>query len=668
MTEAEVRHIIIFWLGMVLWVPGAGAGTGPERAGRPVWVPEAGLPLRLELARVVAQARAERFEPPVIIEDGAVDLLHMGLEVELGEDGRTVDATVVLTVRTNVETGNAFYLWLDRGLEFQTADASGVGVLVDSQDYPPFRYSTVRFSPRLAAGETVEIVMTYSGVLACEPYGARQSQYCGGDDHLSYYMASGLFPMFMDATDPYGALSYELDLTLRTPAALDTLVAADFVADGLDGSSRVSQWHARTYTSGMNLILLTGLFESIPAQNVQPATDVRYPVGNQEYAATMAQFCPDIFSFLEDVSGGPFPFDAVTIFKLPIVAGFPGTATYGMVYLSDAYTTSSMQWFEEILAHEISHLWWGILAAPVDISRTALMTEGMAITSQYEYIRRKYYDALDADWVLWTKFRRNQIYLWYLTDPGTLPPILLPAGASWPDTVNEQVVWAYYKSSSFLDLIRVTLGDEAFFTAVTDYVAACTHSECLIDDVELIFEQSSGVELTHLFDAFARTTTYPTLELGFVPCSPDADPCVSEVTLTQDTELSLPVELLLEDADGLIIHRALVTLSAPGAVFPVTTEARAVRVRVNPRQQAFYRVVPAVVGDVNFDGETDGFDWLEVVLAQGRRAVLDKPDPGLYDIDEQFDTRLDAVVDGVIDEADLAHIAAGFGAVSGGAR
>ena len=661
-------------LGMVLWVPGsgarpgAGARTGQERAGRPAWVPGAGMPLRTELARVVEQERREKYGPPAIIEDGAVDLLHMGLAVELGEDGRTVDATVVLTVHTNAETGDAFYLWLDRAMVFQTADASGVGVLVDSQDYPPFQYSMIRFSPRLAAGETVEIVLTYSGMLACEPYGARESQYCGGDDQLSYYMASGLFPMFMDAADPYGALSYELDLTLRTPAALDTLVAADFISESIDGTQRVSVWHAGTYTSGMNLILLTGLFESIPVQDVQPPTSVRFPVGNQDYAAYMAEWCPDIYSFLEDVAGGPFLFEEVTIFKLPIVAGFPGTATYGLVYLSDAYTTSSMQWFEEILTHEISHLWWGILASPMDISRTALMSEGMAITSQYEYIRRKYYDMLDADWVLWTKFRRNQIYLWYLTDPQTLPPILLPEGGSWPDTVNEQVVWAYYKTSSFLDLIRVTLGDDAFFSAITTYVDACTHSECVIDDVETIFEQSSGVELTHLFDAFARTTTYPTLELGFVPCAPDASPCVSLVTLSQETEMSLPVELFLEDEDGVIIHRARATLSSLSAEFPITTDDRAVRVRINPRLQAFYRVVPAVIGDVNFDGETDGFDWLEVVLAQGRRAVLDKVNPGLYDIDEQFDTRLDTVIDGVIDDGDLDLISAGFGAVSGGAK
>jgi len=638
-------------------------------ATRPGWVPQAGAPLRLELARHLERMRAKRpSPPPEIVEDGAVDLLRMQLEVEVGADGRTVDATAVLTVRTNASTGDAFYLWLDRGMVFQTADASGLNVLVDLQEYPPFVYGLVSFSPAPAAGQIIDVRLTYSGVLACEPYGARDSQYCGGDDTMLYYMASGLFPLYMDAADPYGGLAYELDLTLRTPEALELLVAADFVSESLDATWRTTRWHADKYTSGMNLILLTGFFGETSIENVTPPSSVRYPAGREEYAWYMADWCPDIFAFLQELSGAPFPFSDITVFKLPNVAGFPGTATYGMVYLAEAYATGSMQWFEEILTHEISHLWWGILAAPQDVSSTALMVEGMAITSQYEYIRRKYYADLDMDWVLWTKFHRNQIYLWYLTDPETLPPILLPAGQEWPDTVNEQVVWAYYKTSAFLDLIRVALGDAAFFGAIADYAAACTESECTIDDVEILFEQSSGVELTHLFDTFARASTYVDLELGLTPCTADATPCHTQVTLSQDTDLMLPVELVLEDAAGVTVHRELVQMTSQSADFAFTTDARVVRARVNPRQEIFYRVRSAAPGDVDFDGETDGFDWLVVVLAQRRRAVIDMENPGLYDIDEQFETRLDPVIDGVIDEADLDLLYAGFGAVSGGAK
>ena len=639
-------------------------GTAPIVA--PGTAPSAGRPLWLELARHLEQVRRAR--PPAIVEDGAVDLLRLRLDVQLDGDGRTVDATAVLTVRANDSTGDAFYLWLDEGLAFTTAEAPGVNVQVDILEYPPFVYGVVGFSPRLAAGETVDVTLTYEGRLACGPYGPRASQYCGGDGELSYYMASGLFPLVMDYADPYGTLAYELDLTLRTPAELEVLVAADPVSEAVDGAWRVSTWHAPVYTSGMNLILLTGQFDVIPVPQVAPQTAVQHPTGHGEYAGTMAAWIPTIYGFLEELAGGPFPFGQVTIFKLPIMDGFPGTATHGMVYLSDAYTTSSMQWFEEILAHEISHLWWGILAAPVDLSRTALMTEGLAVTSQYEYIRRQYYPDLDADWVLWSKLRRNQILLWYLTDPETLPPILLADGAAWPDTVNEQVVWAYYKTSSFLDLLRVALGDGTFFDALRDYVAACTHGECGFDDVEAIFGQRAGTDLSPLFDAFARGTSFPGLGIAFVPCAEGAAPCVSTVTLSKDVEPTLPVELLLEDADGVVIHRALVQLAAPVADFALTTDARPARALVNPRLQAFYRVASDASGDVNFDGETDGFDWMEVVLAQGRRAVHDVEAPGLYDIDERFETRLDVVTDGVVDDSDLQVLRAGLGAVAGGER
>lgn len=652
------------FLFCLLAIPGRSFGAHPAAE-------STGAPLRIELARVLSRARQDA--PPVIVEDGAVDLLRMRLEVEVGDDGRTVDATAVLTVRTNASTGDAFYLWLDRGLAFRTAGTSGTNVLVETLEYPPFMYGVVRFSPRLEAGETVDVTLTYGGELACEPYGPRGSQYCGGGGELSYYMASGLFPLFMDYADPYGGLLYDLDLTLRTPGDLDLLVAADPVSDVVEGGRRVTVWRGPDYTSGMNLILLTGRFESIPVPGVTPPSMVWHPRGNADYAGWMADWIPSIYGFLEELAGGPFPFGQVTVFKLPVMDGFPGTATYGTVYLSDAYTTSSMQWFEEILTHEISHLWWGILAAPADLSRTALMTEGLAITSQYEYIRRRYYPDLDRDWVLWSKFRNNQLLLWYLTDPRTLPPILLPTGASWPDTLNEQVVWAYHKTSAFLDLLRVALGEDAFFTALRDYVAACTHGECSFDDVEELFGQSTGSAVAHLFDAFARQSAYPTLELAFVPCAADDDPCVSRVTLAKDLAVTLPVELLLEDDGGGVLHRELVQLEALSADYAFTTAGRPARARVNPRQQIFYRVISAAPGDVNFDGETDGFDWVAVTLALGRRAVNDVENPGLYDVDLLFETPLDVVTDGVIDEADLEVLragfgAAGFGAVAGGGR
>jgi hypothetical protein len=649
-----------FWLlYCLLAVPGRASGAPPVAGGPGI------APLRAELAKVVSGERRER--PPEILEDGAVDLLRMRLEVELGDDGRTVDATAVLTVRTNASTGDAFYLWLDRGLAFRTAAAEGTNVRVETLEYPPFMYGVVGFSPRLEAGHTVDVTITYGGVLACEPYGPRASQYCGGDGSLSYYMASGLFPLFMDYVDAYGGLLYDLDLTLRTPAGLDLLVAADPVSDVVDGGRRTTVWTGPDYTSGMNLILLTGRFETIEVPGVTPPSAVKYPQGNADYAGLMADWMPSIYGFLEELAGGPFPFGQVTVFKLPVMDGFPGTATYGTVYLSDAYTTSSMQWFEEILAHEISHLWWGILAAPSDLARTALTTEGLAITSQYEYIRRRYYPDLDRDWVLWSKFRNNQLLLWYLTDPETLPPVLLPAGTTWPETLNEQVVWAYYKSSAFLDLLRVALGEDAFFGAIRDYVAACAHGECTLDDVEDVFAQSAQVAVAHLFDAFARESTYADLELGFVPCAADADPCVSRVTLVKDVAVTLPVELVLEDAGGVALHRELVQLEDPSADFAFTTVARAARARVNPRQQIFYRVRSAIPGDVDFDGETDGFDWVAVVLAHGRRAVRDVEAPGLYDVDLLFDTRLDLVVDGVVDDADLEVLRAGFGAAGFGA-
>ena len=90
-------------------------------------------------------------------------------------------------------------------------------------------------------------------------------------------------------------------------------------------------------------------------------------------------------------------------------------------------------------------------------------------------------------------------------------------------------------------------------------------------------------------------------------------------------------------------------------------------VEVDPRL-VFYEPRSLTSGDVDFDGETDGFDLIAVVQSLGRRAVDEQPDPGLYDIDLAFDPRLDLDGDGIIAEEDVNIVLAGFGGQWGGAR
>src|SRR5690606_17818362 len=84
------------------------------------------------------------------------------------------------------------------------------------------------------------------------------------------------------------------------------------------------------------------------------------------------------------------------------------------------------------------------------------------------------------------------------------------------------------------------------------------------------------------------------------------------------------------------------------------------RVEASPRHDVLVDVRSVVEGDLDFDGETDGFDILRCARQIGRRYEA-KGAVGLWNVAETFDPRCDVDGDLTIDDADLAKLAESFG-------
>ncbi len=597
--------------------------------------------------------------PSTPFEQGGIDLHAIDTQVTIGADGITVSATAVITFSTTQDLQTGFYLYMDEGLSFYTVSATAYTPILDQQLYSPFTYATVSFAETIPAGTSIRLTLGYSGTLQCNPYGVRGGQYCGGNDAVRFYREGGLFLMLLDYLTPNSTLLYDRHLTVRAPTGLDLLPSADFVSESTQGEWTTSTFTASPYTSGMSLLLLTGQFDFVEVEGSTPPARVYYPEGNEEWAVEMAQWSAKIFTWLEEQSRAQLPFGQVNIFKLPYMEGFPGTASYGMVYLSEAYDAYGPEWFEEILAHEISHLWWGILAYPSDIRSNMLMVEGMAVFSQYDYIYDTYYSREEKETWLWNKYRKNQLLLWYLTDPKRLPSIVLKPGEMVPNTLNEQVVWSYFKTSAFLDFLRVIIGDEAFHNGLSGYIQECVPNACNATDVQLLMEEASGRDLTALFSQFVYESNYPLITMGFVNTAGEV-----VITLRQERALELPLLLHINLTDGTTLTEEF-TLTSSEQQVTLPVAAPVATVTLHPRLHIFYRFRSALPGDINYDMEVDGLDLITLGRRTGQIALTSQT-PSLYDLYEEFDTRCDFVLDGVIDESDMAYITQNFGTLYGG--
>ncbi|MBW2528668.1 MAG: hypothetical protein JRI23_31125 [Deltaproteobacteria bacterium] len=597
---------------------------------------------------------------PVSLDGAAYDYDNFDAEVTWDPDTGSVDATVTLTIRGQEPSDPAFYLLVDEGLSFTGATAAGYTVTVDSSTHSPFRYGTVSISPTPPAGEQLVVEVTYAGTLQCNPRGARSSASCGDDGELFYVMDGAALPLLSDGADPYGFDGFSRSLTLHTPLGRDILASGDLQSRSDDGTTQTTVWRADAFSSSIYFVVLAGDFGHVDAPGTSPPVSVVHVASSPEWSDEMASWMQTIVPFLDEQSGASFPFAALSTVKLPELSGFPGTASHSMVYLSEVYGSRSAEEFEETLAHETSHLWWGVLVYPYD--PTFWLVEGLAVLSQYDYTAAQHYAGLDRHRYLGSRYRWNELLVRYLTDPATLPPLVLGAGQDYPTSLEDSTTWAYFKSSATLDHLRLIVGEATFAEALADYRAACTLEPCTTESFRDALEASAGRDLGFFFDQWVYGTTYPRLVVTHQQALlAEGGGVILTLQLEQDTEARLPLLMLVETVDG---ERSEVLVELDGATgrFEVEASAEVRSARPSPRHDSIVWSRSAQIGDVDFSMQVDGRDLIRCARALGTEAVdSTPPTPSIRDVNLDFEPRCDFDEDADVDDADLAIITDGFG-------
>jgi hypothetical protein len=187
-------------------------------------------------------------------------------------------------------------------------------------------------------------------------------------------------------------------------------------------------------------------------------------------------------------------------------------------------------------------------------------------------------------------------------------------------------------------------------------VKRCRYIGCRPDDLRAVLEGVTGRELATFFDRWVTSTTRPSVTIGFAPVEGGAD-----VELTKDDARPMTLELWLTLDDGQRVKRR-VELGGRTTSVHLDTGARVRTVALSPRHDVMVDARSAVLGDLDFDGETDGLDLLRCTPLLGKSYKSARA-AGLWNTDERFDPRCDLNGDLTIDEDDLAALATSFGNV-----
>ena len=576
----------------------------------------------------------------------STDVLQHDLVLTVDPATGATSGELTLLIRAEQPSVGSLTLLIDADLAYGGATVEGVSANINSQVFGSYHQGTISFPP-LAQGEQATVIVDYAGTMTC----ARPDALCDVNPDMSVLMQGSGVPHVFDASflGGYNVWGVPRSLELVLPSGTDAVVPGDLVLDEDDGTSHVRRWVVPGYHSTGGYLVMFGAFDAIGVSPSQPPTQVVHATSSPTWSDDMSGWMVDILAFLDDQAGAPLTFESLSAVKLPAMWVFPGTAGHGTVYLAESYGIPGADYFEETLAHETAHNWWGVLVSPTDYGLSRWLVEGLATLSQVDYAAIHFAQGLSREAYLRRRYREHAIILRYLAEP-TLPAVL---PLTTPDGLQglQDSYWAYIRSSAALDSLRLVAGEDAFTDGMRAYREQCSQQLCDSADFQAILEAASGMDLDAAFDAFVRSQLYPSPVMSFTAGGGDGS---QEVTVTVDgIDAPLPMELVATLEDG-TEHRQVVTL-VPGVGATMTVPGPVRAVGPNPRHDAAVVSRSAKTGDVDFDREVDGFDVVRCARAAGTNAAfVESGGEGvLRRLNLEFDPRCDLDGDGIVGDADL---------------
>ncbi|HEU0176809.1 MAG TPA: M1 family aminopeptidase [Blastocatellia bacterium] len=162
--------------------------------------------------------------------------------------------------------------------------------------------------------------------------------------------------------------------------------------------------------------------------------------------------------------------------------------------------------YDDIVAHELAHQWWGDLVTCKDWSHIWL-NESFATYS--EYLWREHARGRDE-----ARFALFQDFLTYLREDRTSHrrPIVFNRYRFSEDLMDRH---AYEKGACVLDMLRLELGDNAFFRTLAHYLSKHEFRNAETNDFKVAIEEATGQNLHWFFDQWLYGPGHPEMEVAY---------------------------------------------------------------------------------------------------------------------------------------------------------
>lgn len=293
---------------------------------------------------------------------------------------------------------------------------------------------------------------------------------------------------------PWDKALVDWNITLRE----DWLAAANGIRSGITDNGNGTRTHHWVSSSPIATYVV-GFAAAPYIEFLQQAGDL--PIqnfvtpGQLNHAQVDFANLPAMIAYFSSVYG-PYPFEKYGHMVVPMTT-YAAMEHQTMTTFGAAYLTGD-QHYESIVAHELTHQWYGNLVTPITM-REVWLKESFATYGEFLW------EAHHSGWQAGCDYLRDEIQQYYI---------------SWSNSNGAQTIFdpdynmmfappTYEKSASVLHMLRLKLGNDVWFNFIRSILNNFSGGN--INTVEFIdlAEQASGQDLTQFFQQWIYSPGIP---------------------------------------------------------------------------------------------------------------------------------------------------------------
>lgn len=433
---------------------------------------------------------------------------HYDLSIHLKRHERLFDGTVTIHGTTTPEAKEIRLHAKDLAIESAAIDGKVAKISHDLND------EIVITQPDLSAGKHV-VVLGFGGAITNDMNGIYPCYFeVDGQKHellatqFESHYARQAFPCI---DEPEAKATFSV--TLTTEKNVTVLGNMPVTEQKVEGDQLITHFETTPRMSTYLVAWVVGELQK-KTTTTKNGTEVSvwstkaHDASNLDFALTIAACTIDFFN---DYFGVPYPLPKSDHVALPDFSNGAmenwGLITYREIALlvdPKATTLSAKHYAATVIAHELSHQWFGNLVT-MQWWNDLWLNESFANMMEYVAI-----DALEPSWNVWLDFASNEVVSALRRD--SLDGVQsIQTDVHHPDEINTifdpSIVYA--KGGRLLRMLQAYVGDEAMKQGLKKYFEEYQYGNTTADDLWACLTDVSGKDISHLMHTWMTQSGFP---------------------------------------------------------------------------------------------------------------------------------------------------------------